>query len=82
MATKFELYSATHKSVTVARGQRKGNTDRVKNQSDCRIRYRAVLRKSLCKRKDPITGNSFIRVMIINNWMVLIDRESLHTPGT
>ena len=40
------------------------------------------LRKSLCKRKDPITGNSFIRVMIINNWMVLIDRESLHTPGT
>ena len=29
-------------AVTVARGQRKENTDRVKNQSDCRIRYRAL----------------------------------------
>ena len=38
--------------------------------------------KSLHKRKDPITGNSFIRVMIINNCMMLIDRESLYTPGT
>ena len=31
-------------SVTVARGQRKENTDRVKNQLDCRIRYRALLK--------------------------------------
>ena len=37
--------------------------------------------KSLYKFKDPINGNSFIRVMIISNWMMLIDRESLHTPG-
>ena len=38
--------------------------------------------KSLHKFKDPINGNSFIRVMIISNWMMLIDRESLQTPGT
>ena len=46
MATKVEMYSATHESVTVARGQRQENTDRVKNQSDCRIRYRAILKKN------------------------------------
>ena len=38
--------------------------------------------KSLYKFKNPINGNSLIRVMIISNWMMLIDRESLHTPGT
>ena len=36
------MYSATHESVTVACGQREKNTDRVKNQSDQRIRYRAL----------------------------------------
>ena len=41
------MYSAIHESVTVARGQRKENTDRVKNQSDCRIRYRALLKKKI-----------------------------------
>ena len=41
------MYSAIHESVTVARGQRKENTDRVKNQSDCRIRYRALLKKNI-----------------------------------
>ena len=40
MATKVGMYSATHKSVS--RGQREENTDRVKNQSDGRIRYRAL----------------------------------------
>ena len=42
MATNEGMYSATHESVTVARGQREENTDRVKNQSDWRIRYRAL----------------------------------------
>ena len=46
MGTKLGMYSAIHESVTVARGQRKENTDRVKNQSDCRIRYRALLKKN------------------------------------
>ena len=32
MATNEGMYSATHESVTVARGQRQENTDRVKNQ--------------------------------------------------
>ena len=32
MTTKVGMYSATHESVTVARGQRWENTDRVKNQ--------------------------------------------------
>ena len=45
MATKVEMYSATHESVTVARGQRQENTDRVRNQSDCKIRYRALSKK-------------------------------------
>ena len=45
MATKVGMYLATHESVTVARGQRKENTDRVKNQSDRRIRYRAFQKK-------------------------------------
>ena len=35
------MYLATYESVIVARGQRKENTDRVRNQSDCKIRYRA-----------------------------------------
>ena len=39
------MYLATHESVTVARGQGKENTDRVKNQSDCKIRYRALSKK-------------------------------------
>ena len=39
------MYSAIHDSVTVARGQKLENTDRVKNQLDCRIRYRALLKK-------------------------------------
>ena len=42
MATKVGMYSATHESVTVARGQCQENTDRVKNQSDCRTRYHAL----------------------------------------
>ena len=42
MVTKVAMYSATQESVTVARGQRQENTDRVNNQSDCRIRYRAL----------------------------------------
>ena len=46
MATSVGMYSATHESVTVARGQRKENTDLVKNQSDCRIRYRAIWKKN------------------------------------
>ena len=41
------MYSATHESVTVARGQREENTDRVKNQSDQRIRYRALWKKNI-----------------------------------
>ena len=45
MATKLGMYSAIHESVTVARGQRLENTDRVKNQLDCRIRYRTLLKK-------------------------------------
>ena len=32
MATKVGMYSATHESVSVARGQRQENTDRVTNQ--------------------------------------------------
>ena len=36
------MFSATHESVTVARGQTQKNTDQVKNQSDCRFRYRAL----------------------------------------
>ena len=39
------MYSATHESVIVAREQRQENTDLVKNQSDCRIRYRALWKK-------------------------------------
>ena len=45
MATKVGIYSATHESVTVARGQRKENTDRAKNQSGCTIRYRTLSEK-------------------------------------
>ena len=48
------MYSATHESVIVAREQRQENTDLVKNQSDRRIRYRA-----LWKKKNPfITPHS------------------------
>ena len=39
------MYLATYESVTVARGQRKENTDWVRNQSDCKIRYRALSKK-------------------------------------
>ena len=39
------MYSATHESITIARGQRWENTDCAKNQSDCRIRYRALCEK-------------------------------------
>ena len=39
------MYLATYESVTVARGQRKENTERVRNQSDCKIRYRALSKK-------------------------------------
>ena len=42
IATKVSMYAATHKSVTIARGQRYENTDCVKNQSDCKFRYRAL----------------------------------------
>ena len=45
MATKVGMYLATYESVTVARGQRKENTERVRNQSDCKIRYRALSKK-------------------------------------
>ena len=41
------MYLATYESVTVARGQRKENTDRVSNQSDCKIRYRALSKKKV-----------------------------------
>ena len=37
MTMKVGMYSATHESVTMARGQRWENTDRVKNQSDARF---------------------------------------------
>ena len=47
MATKVGMYLATYESVTVARGQRKENTDRVSNQSDCKIRYRALSKKKV-----------------------------------
>ena len=40
------MYSATHESITVARKQRQENTYRVKNQWDCRIRYRALWEKN------------------------------------
>ena len=46
MTTKVGMHSATQESVTVARGQRQENTDRVKNQSHCRIRYRALLKNN------------------------------------
>ena len=39
------MYLATYESVTVARGQRKENTDWVRNQSDFKIRYRALSKK-------------------------------------
>ena len=46
------MYLATYESVIVARGQRKENTDRVRNQSDCKIRYRASVpsqkKKNIC----------------------------------
>ena len=45
MAAKVGIYSVTHESVTVARGQRWENTDHDKNQSDCTIRYRALSEK-------------------------------------
>ena len=47
MVTKVGMYSATHESVTVARGQRQENTDLAKNQSDYRIRYRALWKKKI-----------------------------------
>ena len=40
------MYLATHESVTVARGQRQENTDRVRNKSDCKIRYRSLSKKN------------------------------------
>ena len=43
MAPNVRMYSATHESVTVGRDMK--NTDRVKSQSDCSIRYRALLEK-------------------------------------
>ena len=73
MATKVGIYSATHESVTVARGQRKENTDRAKNQSGCTIRYRALSEK---KKKimiiiiivvlDVVTISVMIIMIIIN----------------
>ena len=36
------MYSVIDESVTAARGQRWENTERAKNQSDYRIRYRAL----------------------------------------
>ena len=42
MAPNLGMYSATHESFIVARGQRKENIDRLKSQSDCRIGYRAL----------------------------------------
>ena len=42
---KVGMYPPTHESFTVVRGQREENADRVKNQSDCRIRYRALWKK-------------------------------------
>ena len=44
MVRKLELYSATHESDE--------NPDRTKNQSDCRIRYRAFwenIKYKICK---------------------------------
>ena len=74
MATKVGIYSATHESVTVARGQRKENTDRAKNQSGCTIRYRALSEKK--KKKiiiiiiivilDVVTISIMIIMIIIN----------------
>ena len=40
------MYLSTHESVIVARGQREENTDQVKNQSDCKIGYRADSKKN------------------------------------
>ena len=53
MATKVGMYLATYESVTVARGQRKENTDWVRNQSDCKIRYRALSKKKKKKMYIP-----------------------------
>ena len=53
------MYSATQESVTVAREQRQENTDRVKNRSDCRIRYRA-----LWKKKKSLYNTAFYVIMI------------------
>ena len=41
MVRKLELYSATHESATVLVAKYNENPDRTKNQSYCRIRYRA-----------------------------------------
>ena len=52
------MYSATHESVTVAREQRQENTDRVKNRSDCRIRYRDLW------KKNSLYNTAFYVIMI------------------
>ena len=49
MAPNVRMYSATHESVTVGRDMK--NTDRVKSQSDCSIRYRALWEKNLHFRR-------------------------------
>ena len=76
MATKLEMYSATHKSVTVARGQRKENTDRAMNQSDCMIRYRALWEKKNKSKYQPWSGTFFcipatlIRLDVVTNYII------------
>ena len=49
MATKDRDVLGDSRKRYLALGQRYENTDRAKNQSDCRIRYRAL--------KEKINGN-------------------------
>ena len=60
MATKVGMFSATHGSVTVARGQRQENTDQVKNQSDGRIRY-CALKKKINKCLKHMTSFTLVK---------------------
>ena len=72
------MYLATHESVTVAHGQRQENTDWVKNQSDYKIRYRALSKK---KNIYQISWHKFDVICIsflFRNWSTFEFWELVH----
>ena len=59
MATKVGMYSATHESVSVARGQRQENTDRVTNQIAGIVTVTVSSEKKQTNKEYYDTANDF-----------------------